>query len=174
MAGRALGEGPPFTTCSVAVNKVVGGRPAPAMMVSGWPGRNWSAHFPTSPKCGGRNDPPLYPAAGVYPSGADDVNTALLAEYLALASTLRADSPPSDCQRANQIAFQLAMELDADLWRLMARAVAGKTVNELWEAIVAAGEPNTKGALTVSDAVVHAPCNDPLEQSPPDTPVLRR
>jgi hypothetical protein len=105
--------------------------------------------------------------------GADDVNTALIAEYLALASTLRADSPPSDYQQANQIAFQLAMELDADLWRLVARAVAGGTVNELWEAILAAGEPNAEGALTVSDAVVHAPCKDSLERSPPAAPVLR-
>jgi 2-keto-3-deoxy-L-rhamnonate aldolase RhmA len=29
------GEGPPSTTCSVGLNKVVGGRPAPAMTVSG-------------------------------------------------------------------------------------------------------------------------------------------
>ena len=28
------GEGPPSTTCSVGLSKVVGGRPAPAMMVS--------------------------------------------------------------------------------------------------------------------------------------------
>jgi len=86
------------------------------------------------------------------------MNTALLAEYLALASTLRADSPGPDFRRANQLAYQLAMELDADLWRIVLRGIASGTVNDIWQAIFAAREiSNARGKLTVADAVLHAP-----------------
>src|SRR5690348_14203445 len=94
---------------------------------------------------GDRAAPAVHPAAASTPQGADEMNKALIAEYLALASALRDDSPQSNYQRANQLAFQLAMELDADLWRIVVRAVASGTVDDIWQAIFAAAGPGKIG-----------------------------
>ncbi len=64
-------------------------------------------------------------------------HAALIAEYLALASTLQPSSLASDHRRANQLAFQLAMEPPADLWRPILAAMASGRVKEKWDATFA-------------------------------------
>lgn len=80
--------------------------------------------------------------------------TALIAEYLVLASSLKAKDPPAIYHRANQLAFQLAMELPPDLWRKVQHAIASNTVGPLWDVVIAAQGGNQ---LTQADAVWHKP-----------------
>jgi len=48
---------------------------------------------------------------------------AKVAEYMALARDLRVDSDPSDYCRANQLAWELALWLPADVYRAVGRAI---------------------------------------------------
>lgn len=84
--------------------------------------------------------------------------TALIAEYLALATTLETDAPAGDYRRANQLSYQLAMELPIDLWRAILAALGSGNGQAVWDAISTARLFNGLGReLTINDAVVHAP-----------------
>lgn len=86
------------------------------------------------------------------------INTALIAEYLALITTLEFESPAADYRRANQLAYQLAMELPIDMWRAIYAAAVGTNGKPIWEAISVARLFNGLGReLTINDAVHHAP-----------------
>lgn len=56
-----------------------------------------------------------------------------VAEYLALARSLKDDSPDSDYRKANQLSWELAMWLPEDIYKKMVGAIArpNGTTNEL-------------------------------------------
>lgn len=52
-----------------------------------------------------------------------EIHTEKIAEYLALSENLKADAPTSDYIRANALAWELAMNLPAELYRRIGKAV---------------------------------------------------
>jgi hypothetical protein len=73
------------------------------------------------------------------------INTALIAEYLALAHSLPDDNTTpaevADYRRANQLAYQLAMDLPADLWRTILRAFMPPSVTGIDQGQAVEGSP---------------------------------
>ncbi len=84
-----------------------------------------------------------------------------VAEYLAIARSLKEDSPESDYRKANQLSWELAMWLPEDIYKEMVRAIAspGGNANEL-TTVVAVRSLLLKGKagdLTSKDIAHHAP-----------------
>ncbi|WP_446008510.1 hypothetical protein [Candidatus Electrothrix sp.] len=53
-----------------------------------------------------------------------------VAEYLALARSLKEDSPGSDFRKANQMSWELAMWLPVDIYREMVKAITSPSERE--------------------------------------------
>jgi hypothetical protein len=86
------------------------------------------------------------------------MNTALIAEYLGLAKNLGPNSTASDCARANGLVLRCMIELPADVWKRVLKAVISPT----WQgAIDLALELRTElhpdDPLTSEHAAFHAP-----------------
>jgi hypothetical protein len=84
---------------------------------------------------------------------------AKIAEYAALASTLKDTDDPETYRRANQLAWELFLWLPADVYRKLGRGLAGNTV-ELSEALVDVRKVllgEQAGNLNENDLIVHAP-----------------
>ncbi len=86
---------------------------------------------------------------------------AKVAEYLALARTLKEDSPVTEYRRANQLAWELALWLPEDIYKHMVKAIAQPSMetNELTTVILVRklilGDKT--GDLTADDICQHAP-----------------
>jgi len=84
-----------------------------------------------------------------------------VAEYLALARSLKEDSPDSEYRKANQLSWELAMWLPDDIYKEMAHAISGPNanINEL-TTVVAVRSLLLKekaGKLTSENIAHHAP-----------------
>ena len=86
---------------------------------------------------------------------------ARVAEYMELARHLREDSPPSDYQKANRLAWELAMWLPTDVYKLMAESLVhpNEQQNPL-EVVVAVRRillGQDAGALSSANILSHSP-----------------
>lgn len=84
-----------------------------------------------------------------------------VAEYMEFANHLREDSPPADYQRANSLAWELAMWLPSDVYKLMANSLVHPTEqNNPLEVVVAVRKlllREKAGDLTAENIINHAP-----------------
>jgi hypothetical protein len=84
-----------------------------------------------------------------------------VAEYLALARSLKEDSPDSDYRKANQISWELAMWLPEDIYKEMTSAIVtpSKSTNELTTIISVRSLllKEKAGDLTSENIAHHAP-----------------
>ena len=87
--------------------------------------------------------------------------SAVIAEYLALASHLRLDSPEADYRRANSLSLQLAMWLDEKLYKQIVLSIVNPTPNcnpgTVAISIRKAFLLENAGSLNESDIACHAP-----------------
>jgi hypothetical protein len=84
-----------------------------------------------------------------------------IAEYLALARSLKETSPDTDYRRANQLSWELATYLPAEMYKQITYAIAApnETTNPL-SVIIAIRKhflKNGAGELTMNDIAQHAP-----------------
>lgn len=88
-----------------------------------------------------------------------DDHCKLIAEYLALARTLKEKSPVKEYRRANELSWYLAMVLPEGLYCHMVRAISDQTehTNPLTTVIEARGLLGTKDRLTSDGIAHHAP-----------------
>lgn len=63
------------------------------------------------------------------------MNIALIAEYLALATTLTHDDTPETYRRANAMAFEIMMEEDAEVWHAIVEALRDGRRRGAWAAM---------------------------------------
>ena len=84
-----------------------------------------------------------------------------VAEYLALARSLKEDSPDSDYRRANQLSWELAMWLPEDIYKKMAGAITSpnENTNELTTVVSVRSLllKEKAGNLTSENIAHHAP-----------------
>lgn len=82
----------------------------------------------------------------------------LVSEYLALAQSLRRESPISDYRRANELSYLLAMTLPADLYRHIGIAVSKPTpeINP-FTCVIEMRTLNNLSGLTQEHVIGHAP-----------------
>ncbi len=84
-----------------------------------------------------------------------------VAEYLALANTLKSSSPEEEYRKANQLSWELAMWLPEDIYKKMVQGVVNRDVdsNELATVIqvrkLLLGDDS--GNLTADDVAAHGP-----------------
>lgn len=85
----------------------------------------------------------------------------LIAEYVALASSLTPASPADHYIAANRLLFQLAMTLPAGLFRVVRSAALSGDPEAIFEAMIAVRATiGTLGNLEVDDAVLHRTITD--------------
>lgn len=86
---------------------------------------------------------------------------AKVAEYMELARNLREDSPQVDYQKANRLAWELAMWLPADVYKRMAESlVRPNELNNPLVVVVAVRKillGEKAGDLTMDNIISHAP-----------------
>jgi hypothetical protein len=84
-----------------------------------------------------------------------------VAEYLALARRLKEESPESDYERADQLSWELAMWLPAEVYRQTTRAIATPSESENALTVIIAVRKvllgNRAGQLVADDIAHHAP-----------------
>jgi hypothetical protein len=86
------------------------------------------------------------------------IPTALIAEYMALATHLHEDSPRADYVRVNQLAWQLVMDLPADVYRTVTRGLTSITIQGRLEAISKLREAaGAREPLPAEEILWHAP-----------------
>ena len=86
---------------------------------------------------------------------------AKVAEYMVVACQLQESSPPADYERANRLAWELAMWLPPEIYRCMAESLANPTeVNNPLVVVVAVRKlllGDNAGDLRVDNLLHHAP-----------------
>ncbi len=86
---------------------------------------------------------------------------AKVAEYMEMARHLREDSPPADYQKANKLAWELAMWLPSEVYKRMAESlVRPNAQNNPLEVVVAVRRlllGDKAGDLTADNILSHAP-----------------
>jgi hypothetical protein len=84
-----------------------------------------------------------------------------VAEYLALAGSLKENSPDSDYRKANQLTWELAMWLPEDIYKEMVKAIANPNINtNVFTTVVSVRSLLLKekaGNLKSEDMAYHAP-----------------
>ena len=84
-----------------------------------------------------------------------------VAEYMALARSLKPDSSDADYQKANQMAWELAIWLPSQIYQSMSAALtAGDGVNNPLSVAISVRKEllgSAAGTLTQSDVLHHAP-----------------
>ena|SRR5215813_14311218 len=81
-----------------------------------------------------------------------------VAEYMALAKSLKGDSPESDYRKANQLSWELAMWLPEQIYKEMTRAIASPTIEANPLTTVVAVRSlllGTKAGNLTSDHIAH-------------------
>jgi hypothetical protein len=86
----------------------------------------------------------------------DDI-PALVAEYLATALHLRADSPPATYQRANQLALHLGAVLPVEMWTRITVAISAGNAGAAWDVVNALRSASNLPAIPPELIVWHAP-----------------
>jgi hypothetical protein len=84
-----------------------------------------------------------------------------VAEYMALATVLKESSSEKDYQKANQLSWELAMWLPADVYKSLGKALSkpDKKINPL-SVVISVRKvllDNTSGDLVQDDIIHHAP-----------------
>jgi hypothetical protein len=84
-----------------------------------------------------------------------------VAEYMAIANDLLESSSPSDYQKANQLAWKLALWVPKDVYKTMAQALIHPDLNTNLLYVVVAGRKillgDSSGNRTKDQILVHKP-----------------
>jgi len=83
-----------------------------------------------------------------------------VAEYLALAYSLKEDDSPELFRKANQMAWQLAIWLPQDTYRKLLQGLQEKDLHGNWQTLIAVRNQllgPEAGDLGTEDAILHAP-----------------
>lgn len=83
-----------------------------------------------------------------------------VAEYMALQTNLKENNPQEECDRANQLGWELAMWLPADLYKKVGKAATSPTLKERFETVIEVRKlllGDKSGDLTSNDVMFHAP-----------------